>query len=202
MSNNIVGIYKVTNLINQKFYIGMSKNIFKRWKVHKNLKRKLKTYFDFALLKYGTENFKFEIIEECESENINEKEIYWIAKLKPEYNLTKGGTGGDTWSLLSEENKKLKIEKLRKSCKISHNTESYKEYAKKAVLGNKNPMHKNNFTFTPELLEKWRLSHLGEKNGMYGKKRYTNGKENIVGIECPRGFRPGITHSIINKSKL
>jgi hypothetical protein len=47
--------------------------------------------------KYGEENFEFSILEEVgSSEILNEREIIWIEKLKPTYNMTKGGDGGDT----------------------------------------------------------------------------------------------------------
>ena len=51
----------------------------------------LDTYLYRAIRKYGKENFTIEILDE---EYSNEKEIYWISKLKPEYNMTKGGDGG------------------------------------------------------------------------------------------------------------
>jgi hypothetical protein len=44
--------------------------------------------------KYGTENFHIEIIEETDSPN--EREIFWIETLNPDYNMTRGGDGGDT----------------------------------------------------------------------------------------------------------
>lgn len=49
--------------------------------------------------KYGIDNFVITpvlIIEENKPENINESEIYTIQTLKPKYNMTKGGDGGDT----------------------------------------------------------------------------------------------------------
>jgi hypothetical protein len=47
--------------------------------------------------KYGIDNFIVESIETVIS-NINEREIFWINNLKPEYNMTKGGDGGNTSS--------------------------------------------------------------------------------------------------------
>jgi len=47
--------------------------------------------------KYGIENFKFEIIEECSDEEVDTREIYWIDyydTFKNGYNLTRGGEGG------------------------------------------------------------------------------------------------------------
>ena len=91
-----IGIYKITNIQNNNCYIGQSRNIYKRWNAHKNtaFREDLKEYeypLYRAIRKYGLENFIFEIIEECLIEELNDKEIEWIKKLKPEYNQTVGG---------------------------------------------------------------------------------------------------------------
>lgn len=36
MANKICGVYKIKNIVNDKFYIGSSKDIKKRWKQHKD----------------------------------------------------------------------------------------------------------------------------------------------------------------------
>lgn len=87
-ANNICGIYKITNLVNNKLYIGSSKNIGNRWHSHRNscLWKKLNStlYNDFE--KYGLQNFKFDIIEICNESELLEKENFWQNKLLPEYN--------------------------------------------------------------------------------------------------------------------
>lgn len=93
---DIVGIYKITNLINGHCYVGQSRHIHKRWQDHKitshNKNDKGYNYPLYkAFRKYGLVNFSFEIIEECTVEELNEKEHYWIKKLSPEYNQTEGG---------------------------------------------------------------------------------------------------------------
>ena len=101
----MVGIYKVTNLINSKVYIGQSIKIENRWKEHKKeaFNPKSKCYnkcFYQAIRKYGIDNFKFEVLEECKIEELDEKEKYWIEfyqafppELGKGYNLYPGGTG-------------------------------------------------------------------------------------------------------------
>lgn len=84
--NKISGIYKITNLINGKVYIGSAVNIQKRWRREKQGKE-INIYFVRALKKYGIENFKFEILEECEKEKLIEREQYYIDK----YYLNKKG---------------------------------------------------------------------------------------------------------------
>lgn len=93
-------IYKITNLINGKIYIGKTLlTVEKRWKEHcedykkqRNEKRPLYS----AMNKYGIENFKVEQIEECSDKIINEREVYWIEhyqSFKHGYNATIGGDG-------------------------------------------------------------------------------------------------------------
>lgn len=85
--NKITGIYKVTNIITGEFYIGSSKNIKQRWVSHKNPSFRaqhpnVKLYKGMA--QYGLNNFTFEIIEE--TDNLKEREQYYIEQLKPTYN--------------------------------------------------------------------------------------------------------------------
>ena len=56
------GIYKITNLVNNKVYIGASKNIEKRWSEHK---RRADSPIHSDLEALGEENFKFEVLLEC-----------------------------------------------------------------------------------------------------------------------------------------
>lgn len=88
-----VGIYKITNLINQHCYIGQSRNIFKRWSNHKvNAFNKNYKGYDYPLYKafrkYGLKNFCFEILEECKISDLANKEFNYIQLFNPEYNQT------------------------------------------------------------------------------------------------------------------
>lgn len=95
----MIGIYKITNTINGKSYIGQSNCIQRRFAQHKSpyeQNRHSNKPLYKAFLKYGIENFKFEIIEECPIEKLNEREQYWISFYKTlthqnGYNITCGG---------------------------------------------------------------------------------------------------------------
>lgn len=103
----MIGIYKITNKVNGKVYIGQSINIKERWHRHKTDYNKIDNYLYRAFKKYGLDNFLFEIIEECEKEDLNNREIYWIKYYdshNPQkgYNLTSGGDS-PTFTILTEK---------------------------------------------------------------------------------------------------
>jgi group I intron endonuclease len=87
-------IYKITNIINEKIYVGKSKNPKVRWRQHKSHSKKRNTKLYCAMRKYGIENFTFQILEQCLESQVNEKETYYISLLEPYYNMTNGGDGG------------------------------------------------------------------------------------------------------------
>jgi group I intron endonuclease len=72
----MIGIYKITSPSN-KIYIGQSVNLKTRFRKYKYLNCKRQTHLYNSFVKYGVENHKFEIIEECSLEQLNEREIYW-----------------------------------------------------------------------------------------------------------------------------
>lgn len=92
----MIGIYKITNKINGKSYIGQSNNIKRRWMEHKKYRYAKDKALYKAFEKYGLENFTFDIIEECSLKELDNREIYYIEKFnsyKDGYNETLGGQG-------------------------------------------------------------------------------------------------------------
>lgn len=99
----MIGIYKITNKVTGKIYIGQSKQIEKRFKEHirhsRLNTRNARTPLHSDIKRYGSDNFAFEVLEECEMSLLSEREKFYIAKYNstnPEigYNITKGGIGG------------------------------------------------------------------------------------------------------------
>lgn len=75
------GIYKITNITNGKVYVGSSDDIYYRWSQHKaNLPRNKhhNPHLQSAWKKYGEANFKWEIIQDCEENDLLKYEQYWM----------------------------------------------------------------------------------------------------------------------------
>mgnify|MGYP002507802090 CR=1 FL=1 len=91
-------IYRIKNKINNKMYVGQTKNsVARRWTEHKRDAKNPKYagfYIHRAIKKYGVENFEVDILEEAPCDLLNEREVYWINyydTFKHGYNLTSGG---------------------------------------------------------------------------------------------------------------
>jgi len=83
IKGHISGIYKIVCLSTGKIYIGSSVNIHDRWSVHKHNLRKNKhvnKHLQQAWIKYGENNFQFEIIENTNPNFLIERENSWIDK--------------------------------------------------------------------------------------------------------------------------
>ena len=194
-------IYKITNLINGKTYIGQHK--------YKDLND---SYMGSGKLlwraykKYGKENFKKEII--CKNvqykETIDDMERFYIKKEREQnpfgcYNILDGGEGHS--GPLSDETRK-KMSKVRKGKKHRPLSEETRKKISEAHRGKKrepfSEEHKRKLSEAckgkpssmkgKHLSEKWRrkLSEAGK-----GKHWYNNGAKNIMAKTCPEGFVPG-----------
>lgn len=113
----ICGIYKITSP-SGKIYIGQTVDVYCRWGEYKTLKCETQRLLYRSLKKYGAENHKFEIVEECNREQLNEREIHYIKffdtfNTPHGLNLTAGGEGGAK----SEETKKVMSEAAFKKWK-------------------------------------------------------------------------------------
>ena len=109
--NRICYIYKITNLINGKLYIGLTTNtIQQRWYYHlKDLEKKKSALYN-AMNKYGVKNFKIETIEQCTLSNVREREKYWISFYNTYLDDTKGynqSAGGELCILKTEDEKDI-----------------------------------------------------------------------------------------------
>lgn len=162
-------IYRTINLVNGKIYIGQD---------YYNNPQYLGSgiLLERAIIKYGKENFRKEILEKCISKNdLDLKEIYWIQKLDSTnkeigYNISSGGSGGNTISnhpkntefrkFLSERNKEFYKEKSNHPMFGKIQTPESNEKRRNSILGIKR---------SKETRNKQSKSALGKNNSAYGK---------------------------------
>jgi group I intron endonuclease len=153
------GIYKITNLINGKVYIGKSEvSIEDRWKYAGTTNE----HFANAIKKYGINNFKFEVLIETD-QHLNELETQYILEYKSNdqhfgYNKTLGGDG----CLATEETKK----------KMSENWTPREPWNK----GKKTKPHSS------ETKLRMSASHKGKTTGPHSEERKRKNSESHIGI--------------------
>lgn len=168
MKENIYYIYKITNKINFKCYIGYSKNPYQRWSKHKKLADKYKNdKFHDALRKYSWSNFNKEIIY-CSKEGehtLRVMEPYFIEYYNSfinGYNMTKGGEG-----ILDY----MHTEKTKKEMSLNRTGEKNSFFGKRHTQKFKDEMS--------EKMKKLRPLRIGEKAPNYGKTRSERCKRQV-----------------------
>lgn len=184
----MTGIYGIHNTVNNKWYVGQSKDIEKRNHIElRNLKNGFFHYGNenihivSAWQKYGEDAFEWVVLEECTIEQLDEREIFWIAQkdsYKNGYNRTLGG-GGSRGVVVSEETRK------KMSIIAKNRDASIIEKMRKTLTG----------------------KYVGEKSARYGTKHTDKTKQKIsksrtgkcLGVENP--FY-GKHHSEETKTKL
>jgi group I intron endonuclease len=174
----ICGIYKITHRESGKCYIGQSVDVFKRWQGHSNLAVKKKSAIQNAFVLYGIDKFSFEVVEECEREMLNDREVHWIAYFgsfgQGGYNLTSGG--GQAY-IFSEETKE-KQSAAKKGKKLSE-----EHIAKRSAsqTGKKR---------SEETKAKMSASGKGKEKSEEAKAKMRVAKR-IIQVECPHCSKTG-----------
>lgn len=117
-------IYQITNTVNGKFYIGKTtKSAEERLRKHiYNARHGTETYLYRAMRKYGEDSFSISIIEE--TSDLNDREMFWIQTLNPDYNMTLGGDGGNISKSLT----------FKKSMEEYHSKKKSEDYATYGML--------------------------------------------------------------------
>lgn len=122
-TGNMVGIYAIENRLNKKMYVGLSKDILKRWSQHlAMLEQGIHHSFDLQADydELGLKHFAFYVLELCKEDKLREREVYWITKYNAEvkgYNRT--AVGYKPHSVLVSENEELqdKVKALTREVK-------------------------------------------------------------------------------------
>ena len=172
-------IYKITCLVSGKIYVGRTKQkLENRMAQHRHESKKGSPGLGAAIRKHGWENFSVEILETCTVESLNEREIFWIAKLDANgpngYNLTEGGEGlvnpsAETRARMSANHPDISGEK-----NPNYGKKTPPEVCAKISAGNKGkPSPNKGKKASPETCAKISANHAdvsGENNPNYGKK--------------------------------
>jgi len=178
-------IYKTTNLINGKVYIGKDKHNNKKYLGSGKILKQ-------AIHKYGRENFKKEVLEECEDEKLwLEREIYWIEffnSTKVGYNIALGGNGGDT---ISNNPNKDEIRKRHSEKMKDSNVNKNKARGRKVVIKKRDDPN-------------WINPRIGKESSLKGKPNGRKGISNLKHSEWMKENNPfkGKTHSKEHKQRL
>src|SRR5436190_3412409 len=192
-------IYKITSPTN-KLYVGKTYDLRKRINCHKHCAKKgSNIILHNSIRKYGWENHVLEVIEEVPDEQLNEREMFWIAELKTycydypgQMNMTKGGEGQrSTWMHKTEQRKKQSERFTGKGNPFygkNHSKEFLERKAKEVSEYNK----KHGIVVPQWGAEKGRLEVikpvlLYDKNGDFLKEfeSYTDGG-NFIGVKASR----------------
>lgn len=132
------GVYKITNKINGKSYIGLSGDIFVRWSEHKCHYKTIDNVLYRAMRKYGIENFAFEVLENCPKRELGEREKFYIRKYRTYvgfedcngYNMTLGGEESEGMLFTKETRSKMSVK-----ARLGNNSAARKVYVEDKIFG-------------------------------------------------------------------
>lgn len=186
-------IYLVENLVNDKVYIGKTKNdVEKRLDQHIKLScKKPDTHFYRAIQKHGKENFLISLIEEVKENDANNKESYWIKHYREKlgnrnvYNGTNGGDGGDTYTF------NLNREKVILSCSEAQKKRFSRQSERMLASKRSKKMWKN-----PDYQEKIKRCRL-KRWANISKEEMKKHSENSKRIWKKKAFRESHKKSMI-----
>lgn len=169
-------LYTITDMLNNKVYIGQTVDNKKRWMQHKAYAKhpeKTGQYIHRAMAKYGVENFTFDIIATCKTqEDANETESILIKQYDSRnkdhgYNLMIGGSYGGH----SEETKQKQSEATYKQIAERGHPAAGREVSQETRDLMRKIRLENPIDYTPELRQKMSESHIGIKDSEETKQR-------------------------------
>lgn len=190
-------IYKTTNLINGKIYIGRheTNNLedgYIGFGIYSQLNATLDVLFHRAVRKYGYENFKCEVLEDniLTFEELKKREIFWIAELhsqdrKVGYNINPSGDGGwNHWNGTEKHREMCRVggKKSIEIQKLNKGMNSFQEYNKNLTIEQrqkKRELTSITINSKSSIIKRSRrfqeIGHQqGEKNSQFGTHIYIN----------------------------
>lgn len=192
-------VYEIKNNINSKSYIGQySGESFEKYFGSGKLIKS-------AIKKYGLENFSKIILEECFNKTeLNEKEIFWIDKLKTienGYNLTEGGTGGDLSEFIKYDNNWVEKQRISTKKYWDNMTEDERKRRGEIVSGEKNGMYGKDGFWKNKKIPKDVIQKSLENRRSYIGEQNPNWKGGVTYVYCECGKKIGYGHTHCNKCR-
>lgn len=172
----MIGIYKITSP-KGRVYIGQSLNIMSRWSHYASLDCVDQPKLYNSFIKYGVNNHKFEVIEECKIENLNERERHW----QEEYKVIEEG---------------LNCKLVQTKDKSGHHSEEIRKKISKANKGRKSSMKGKKHSEETKL--KMSISQKAKKynrTGSFKGKKHSN--ETKKKISLAKKGRPAVNRRIV-----
>jgi group I intron endonuclease len=159
------GIYKILNSKNGKFYIGSASDIKRSWRQHRfELIHNThdNRHLQYSWNRYGESSFEFIILEECERDELVNREQFYFDTQHPDYNISKFAQ-----SSLGVKRTPEQIEKQRQKMIGRKLTDEHRRKVGLASLGRKHSedaiLKIKEYHNRPEVKERIRLVHLGTK---------------------------------------
>ena len=198
MTSNNCGIYKITNAVDGKFYIGSSCNITKRLCFHRSQlirDKHFNRHLQRAWNKYGAQAFTFETVLLCDIETKLYFEQVFIDVLCPAYNFAKGALATMQGYKHTEETRRKVSEGLKGNTNFVGHKHTEETIRKMSEAKKGKPLseeHKRNIS----------EARKGEKHPFYGKNHTDETKRKMS--EAKKGNQPwlGRTHSDETKRKI
>jgi group I intron endonuclease len=205
-------IYKITNKVNRKIYIGKTKQKLKtRWKKHLTnaFKARRKAYLYCAIRKYGVDSFTIECIHDNinDPDDLNNWEKHYIKELDSRnhdigYNLTEGGDGGFSEEAyrkaaevrrrngVSEEHKEILREAaINLWARRREEGWVFPEEAKIKISNSLKEKHKNDKEFHEKVVNQVKsLTRSGVEHNMWGKSHTDEAKAKISAARMGKSY--------------
>ena len=149
----MIGVYKITNNVTGETYIGASVNIRRRFMEHKTPNAYGNDRLHGDMQRLGIEQFSFDVIEECDRQHLQERELFHIRTLKPSYNFVGNKKNKEQrkrvsegvkkwWAALPEDTRKKIISENLKPPKVGHpvSAETREKLRRAAIKQNSQPV--------------------------------------------------------------